>query len=659
MKTTLPLFLLSATLGFAEVETVLAPVENHAESAEAAETVLAPVEIHAENAEAAETLSAPVEAACGAAQPGREAALQSRVTLSDGSILKGTLRRRFLPAETDALGRLRIDLCTVKSIAAAAPKGDATMGYRIAFKNGDCLTVRFPANLKPLRFDTVLGPVPLPLSAISKLVLEPSPPSTLLYHCTFDDAQSIARPAAGPNGTFLGGDFVPGKVGNALFVKAGTHAAEVPFPTGLMQPEGCIEFWGKIPGATKETRYPDGGNPTFFSMGVGKYVNTFVKYTSNDGLGTGGLHADLPGSAYVSTLPSWSGSASYPEFLGDPSAWHHYALVWSDKGLDAASEALGRRVVSALYVDGKLVNPAYGTNGPDRARFLSEFVDNPVVLAFPLVSGRQPEWQNRVDYLIDEFKIWSVPKFDSAGASVVPSRPYKPELVYHCTFDSQAAVERPAVGPNGTFLGGTFEDGKKDKALRVRKGLSSAIVHFEKGTLQPRGTIEFWAKIENDRERFGDGGDPRFFMLVTSPGSETVFQLAANDGCGRGGLSVYHQGYAIASGDHCLYPANYKDVVPDDAKGWHHYALVWDENGVPGLEGPVALAAFIDGKRIPLHGDAGLARSPHMASRFRDNPATLFFSLDPELNRGFNNKTDFLIDEFKIWSAPKTDFPRR
>ena len=84
--------------------------------------------------------------------------------------------------------------------------------------------------------------------------------------------------------------------------------------------------------------------------------------------------------------------------------------MWSDKGLDAASEALGRRVVSALYVDGKLVNPAYGTNGPDRARFLSEFVDNPVVLAFPLVSGRQPEWQNRVDYLIDDFKIWSAPK---------------------------------------------------------------------------------------------------------------------------------------------------------------------------------------------------------------------------------------------------------
>ena len=70
--------------------------------------------------------------------------------------------------------------------------------------------------------------------------------------------------------------------------------------------------------------------------------------------------------------------------------------------------------MSALYVDGKLVNPSYGTNGPDRAKFLSEFVDNPVVLHFPLVSGRQPEWQNRVDYLIDDFKIWNFPKTEFA-----------------------------------------------------------------------------------------------------------------------------------------------------------------------------------------------------------------------------------------------------
>ena len=43
-------------------------------------------------------------------------------------------------------------------------------------------------------------------------------PPKLLYHCTFDNAQSIAHPAAGPAGRFLAGSFVPGKNGRALRV---------------------------------------------------------------------------------------------------------------------------------------------------------------------------------------------------------------------------------------------------------------------------------------------------------------------------------------------------------------------------------------------------------------------------------------------------------
>ena len=341
----------------------------------------------------------------------RRPPLRTEVSLIDGSILKGTLRQHAIPARSRNLGDIRVRLGKVESIAFGKPGAPA----KIAFRNGDALSVRFPADRAFVTMDTLVGRVRVPFDKISSLSFDPPHSafsiqhSALLYHCTFDSPSSISRPAAGPAGAFLGGEFVPGKKGRALLVKARTPAAEVPFPTGLMQPEGCIEFWARIPGATKETRFPDGGNPMFFSMGVGKWVNTFVKYTANDGFGTGGLHADLPGSAYVSSLPSWGGTAAYPDFLGDPSAWHHYALVWSEKGLDAASEALGRRVVSALYVDGRLMNPAYGTNGPDRARFLRQFADEPVVLGFPFLRERQDPRQGQVDYLIDEFKIWSAP----------------------------------------------------------------------------------------------------------------------------------------------------------------------------------------------------------------------------------------------------------
>ena len=625
---------------------------------------------------------------------------RAEVRLLDGSLLKGVLRQQSLPAFSPSVGRIRIDLRSVKSIHfEAAPKPeprdseagirvsprDSGFGFRetrpsggraaprapvqgrVSFRNGDRLTAAIPADRAFVVLDTLVGPLRVPFDKVTSVSIEPPnhptpQPPNLRYHCTFDSASSIEHPAAGPAGAFLGGEFVPGKKGRALLVKARTPAAEVPFPTGLMQPEGCIEFWARIPGATKETRYPDGGNPMFFAMGVGKWVNTFVKYTANDGFGTGGLHADLPGSAYVSSLPSWGGRAAYPDFLGDPSAWHHYALVWSEKGLDAASEALGRRVVSALYVDGRLVNPAYGTNGPDRARFLREFVVNPVVLGFPFLRERQDPNQSQVDYLIDEFKIWSVPKTDF-GIDARPVRHYRPELLYHCTFDSAEAVEKSAAGPNGKFLGGEFVPGKVGNALRSPGDSPVAEVDLSKGLLQPRGTIEFWAKIEEPPAFYSDRGNPLFFGLwlfdnLDDPGlCSTHLGWCANNGMGMAGLCgmVYHRAMAT---DPTMRTNTYGPLLSDPA-AWHHYAIVWDSEGLPSArasDGTPAVATLVlDGRVLQTFGrnqqskGEGLLKLPSFQGK-------LAFPVPAARWGNPGNHVPFLIDEFKIWSAPKTDF---
>ena len=701
MKTFLA-FLLSAALCFAE-QTPAVPVQ-------AAPAESAAPESHAEGAESA----APDEAGSPSEpKPHAEAAkppaprparngdrgaqrppCRAEVRLVDGSLLKGALRPRFLPAVSPCLGRVRIDLSEVVRIdciptdppAGSSAEGarsgrregargpaktgrGATSPSRISFKNGDRLTATLSPKHDRFVLVTLLGPLQIPLSAVRTISFTPSTShlqpriSHLLYHCTFDSPESIAHPAAGPAGRFLGGEFVPGKKGRALLVKARTPAAEVPFPTGLMQPEGCIEFWAKIPGATKDTRYPDGGNPQFFAMGVGPWVNTFVKYTANDGFGTSGLHADLPGSAYVSSLPSWSGSARYPDFLGDPSAWHHYALVWSEKGLDAASEALGRRVVSALYVDGRLVNPAFGTNGPDRAKFLRQFTDLPVILGFPFLRERQTPNQSQVDFLIDEFKIWSKPKFDSAGAAVVPVRQYKPKLIYHCTFDSAEAIERPATGPSGKFLGGEFVPGKKGRALRIPGNVPTALVDLPRGMMQPRGTIEFWSKIEDPPASYGDRGNPRFFGLSlfddpANPGPySTYLQFTSNDGMGMSGLCgmIYHR--AMATDPHMR--TNTYGPILEDPAAWHHYAIVWDSDGLSfskASDGTPAVAAIVlDGRVLQTFGrnqfahGKGLLRLPELQGRLAFPVADTGWGFFPR-------PVAFLIDEFKIWSAPRTEF---
>ena len=677
MKTLLAL-LLSSALCFADAVSHAEIAESGSPAGGSGERSEPEGVPHAEPAEGAESAAPGGDAIQHSAFSTQNSPLSATVSLSDGSILKGSLRPRFLPAVSPSLGRVRIDLRAVERIdfippdspagssaggarsgrregasGAAEPGREATSPSLIAFRNGDTLTAAISPKHDRFVLATLLGPLRIPLSAVRSITFNPSTPSTLLYHCTFDDTWSVEHPAAGPSGRFLGGSFVSGKFGRALRVEADTPAFESKLPKGFLGPEGCLEFWAKIEG--DDLRYVEGGDPLFVSLYDERRSITLLQFAANNGFARGGLGGAMAGWSF-GTIPHSGWSMEYRKILGDNWAdWHHYAMSWKADGFGDGSFV-------KVFVDG---NPQPVLGGVDDEKVparLADYGNHAYDLGIPWHASSTDRRRSKKPFLVDDLKIWSVAKTDfacSRSDSPIPHSAFRTqhsELLYHCTFDDAQSIERPAAGPSGTFLGGTFEEGKAGNALRVRKGLSSAIVHFEKGVLQPRGMIEFWAKIENDRETFGDGGDPRFFMMETAPGSETVFQLAANDGCGRGGLSIYHQGLSAASEDHCLGPARYDSVVPGATKGWHHYALVWDENGVPGPDGPVALAAFIDGRRIPLHGDTGLAKAPRMAARFRDNPATFFFSLNPELDRVFNNKSDFLIDEFKIWSAPKPPF---
>jgi len=93
----------------------------------------------------------------------------------------------------------------------------------------------------------------------------------LVFHCTFDDVQSILSPAAGLPGKVDGAKFVDGKFGKALYVPAYAAAAEFPFPNGLPSECGTIEFWAKL----------EGGKPTFTSSGD-PYLFAFVDDKTSD-----------------------------------------------------------------------------------------------------------------------------------------------------------------------------------------------------------------------------------------------------------------------------------------------------------------------------------------------------------------------------------------
>ena len=300
-------------------------------------------------------------------------------------------------------------LCVTAVCSAASAAADPTArSVELSLSDGSVLKGTVPDGTM-LRVDTLLGPLNVPFSEVKSLSVESSPSASgkrraaLLYCCTFDDPASITRPAAGPAGRFLGGSFVPGKKGGALRVEADTPAFETTLPKGFFGPEGCIEFWAKIEG--DDPRYVDGGDPLFFSLFDERGAVTLLQFAANNGFARGGLGGAIASWPF-GTVAHWSGVMPYEDVLGpDWAGWHHYAMSWKAKGFGDGSFV-------KVFVDGK-PQPVLG--GVDDDKVPSRLADLPnhdFLLGFPWGRTRVDNRNNRRPFLIDEFRIWNEAKTD-------------------------------------------------------------------------------------------------------------------------------------------------------------------------------------------------------------------------------------------------------
>ncbi len=230
-------------------------------------------------------------------------------------------------------------------------------------------------------------------------------------------------------------------------------------------------------------------------------------------------------------------------------------------------------------------------------------------------------------------------------------------LVYYCTFDSPESILNPAVGPAGKFLSGRFVDGKAGGALAVAPYTCAAHAPIPAGFFGPKGCIEFWGRIDDTpSSRVIPKGCPCFFDCRKP---NEVWKLSVmwndNNGGGGGGLCGVVQHYP-ATTDYAGSSIPYEKYLGYRTEEWHHYALVWNIDGISSLgirDGlPVRVAVFLDGKAVGLKTNV---RSPSWGlGCFETTDMILGFPMASG-QESFNG-VPYSIDEFKIWNFDKVEF---
>lgn len=229
-------------------------------------------------------------------------------------------------------------------------------------------------------------------------------------------------------------------------------------------------------------------------------------------------------------------------------------------------------------------------------------------------------------------------------------------LIFHCTFDDSESITSPAVGPKGIYLRGSFLEGKTCKALQTTVYAQNATFELPSNFFGTSGCIEFWAKILKPSSYIGNGGDPRLFTITQKITNHTIctLDIVSNNGCGNSGFSTWTFLGNMANLRGCR-TLRYEELFPEsDYRDWHHYAIIWDKNGIANLAGCPKTALLVDGKLIPdiqYH-----VRSSADAASIVATPMLLSFTHDPKLDPELCTKSPFLIDEFKIWNHAKTEF---
>ena len=163
---------------------------------------------------------------------------------------------------------------------------------------------------------------------------------------------------------------------------------------------------------------------------------------------------------------------------------------------------------------------------------------------------------------------------------------------------SRREVLNSQVGPGGQVNAGRFVEGRFGRGVELNMQEAFGVTFPLDAVPTSAGCIEFWAKLVDFPQSLPWFKDPGLIGLGDE-NTDPLLRFNLNDGISDGGLCVRLPG--IGSAGTGLFGAwTYARALGTTAENvadWHHYALVWNPSGIPGiLDGTARIAAFVDGK---------------------------------------------------------------
>jgi hypothetical protein len=221
-------------------------------------------------------------------------------------------------------------------------------------------------------------------------------------------------------------------------------------------------------------------------------------------------------------------------------------------------------------------------------------------------------------------------------------------LLFWNKLGTEEEVAESVVGPAGSVMGPIdFQAGLFGGAAEFRVDRVGAIT-FEpaQAFIRPEGgAVEFWARLVGFQESLPWGPNP---VLFQAGDGRSGYHLSfnCNDGGAGGGLIAVAGNNRATSRRYDTCSA-YSQVI-GTVLDWHHYALAWSPEGVPGTGGQV-VAAYVDGRLD--------------STIFWDHNAAGFLPLEGgllELVPMWSTASGtLLLDNIKSWGFPKTDYADR